>query len=119
MFGQGLNDFYNVQDAELDDNGLIEAALIPLRDMVVYPNMVSPLFVGRDRSLAAISAAQSREQTVIGVGQIDPSLPDPKPDDLFVFGTEMALGRLMRMPDGTTSVLAQGRRRVEIVEFTK
>ncbi len=118
MFGHGINEFYNVRDAEPDENGLIEAALIPLRDMVVYPNMVSPLFVGRDRSLAAISAAQAREQTVIGVGQIDPSLPDPKPDDLFVFGTEMALGRLMRMPDGTTSVLAQGRRRVEIVEFT-
>jgi ATP-dependent Lon protease len=118
MFGHGINDFYNVHDAEPDENGLIEAVLIPLRDMVVYPNMVSPLFVGRDRSLAAITAAQAREETVIGVGQIDPSLPDPKPDDLYVFGTEMALGRLMRMPDGTTSVLAQGRRRVEIVEFT-
>jgi ATP-dependent Lon protease len=119
MFGQGINDFYNVHDAEPDENGLIEAVLIPLRDMVIYPNMVAPLFVGRDRSMAAIAAAQANEQTVIGVGQVDPSVPDPKPDDLFVFGTEMALGRLMRMPDGTTSVLAQGRRRVEIVEFTK
>src|SRR5579871_5074434 len=117
MFGQGLNDFYNVRDAESDKDGLIEAAVIPLRDMVLYPNMVTPLFVGRDRSLAAITAAQSKEETVIGVGQIDNSLPDPQPNDLYSFGTEMALGRLMRMPDGTTSVLAQGRRRVEIVEF--
>jgi ATP-dependent Lon protease len=117
MFGQGINEF-NVRDAEVDENGLIEAVLIPLRDLVVYPNMVTPLFVGRDRSLAAITAAQGHEETVIGVGQIDPGIPDPKPDDLYNFGTEMALGRLMRMPDGTTSVLAQGRRRVEIVEFT-
>jgi ATP-dependent Lon protease len=117
MFGQGINDFYNVRDAEPDGNGLIEAVLIPLRDMVIYPNMVTPLFVSRERSLAAITAAQAGEQTVIGVAQIDASLPDPQPDDLYVFGTEMALGRLMRMPDGTTSVLAQGRRRVEIIEF--
>ncbi len=119
MFGQGINDFYNVRDAEPDENGLIEAALIPLRDMVVYPNMVTPLFVSRDRSLTAITTAQGNEETVIGVGQIDSSLPDPQADDLFNFGTEMALGRLMRMPDGSTSVLAQGRRRVEIVEFTQ
>ncbi|MEP7284461.1 MAG: endopeptidase La [Chloroflexota bacterium] len=118
MFGQGLSDFYNVHDADTDSEGLIDAVLIPLRDMVLYPNMVAPLFVGRDRSLAAIMAAQGKEQTVIGVAQIDTSLPDPQPNDLYVFGTEMALGRPMRMPDGTTSVLAQGRRRVEIVEFT-
>jgi ATP-dependent Lon protease len=117
MFGQSINDFYNVHDAEPDNTGLIEAALIPLRDLVVYPNMVTPLFVGRDSSLTAITAAQSREETVIGVGQLDSDLPDPQPDDLFSFGTEMALGHLMRMPDGSTSVLAQGRRRVEIVEF--
>jgi ATP-dependent Lon protease len=114
-----MNDFYQVRDAEPDADGLIEIPLIPLRDLVLYPNMVTPLFVGRDRSLAAIVAAQSLGETVIGVGQIDPSVPDPGPDDLFTFGTEMALGRLMRMPDNTTSLLAQGRRRVEIVEYVK
>lgn len=113
----GMNDFYHVQDAEVNADGLIEAALIPLRDLILYPNMVSPLFVGRDRSLAAISAAQSKVQTIIGVGQRDPNQPDPRPEDLFEYGTEMALGRLLRMPDGTTSVLAQGRRRVQIVEY--
>ncbi len=118
MLGHGVTDFYNVHDAEVNDEGLIEAVLVPLRDLVLYPNMVSPLFVGRDRSMAAITAAQNRAETVIGVVQMDSSLPDPQPDDLYVFGTEMAMGRPMRMPDGTTSVLAQGRRRVEIVEFT-
>ncbi len=113
----GMNDFYHVQDAETNADGLIEAALIPLRDLILYPNMVSPLFVGRDRSLAAISAAQGKVQTIIGVGQRDPNQPDPRPEDLFEYGTEMALGRLLRMPDGTTSVLAQGRRRVQIVEY--
>jgi ATP-dependent Lon protease len=114
-----MNDFYHVQDAEPDSDGLIEVPLIPLRDLILYPNMVSPLFVGRDRSLAAISAAQSRGQTIIGVGQRDPNQPDPRPEDLFEYGTEMALGRLLRMPDGTTSVLAQGRRRVQIVQYVQ
>jgi len=118
MFGYNTQDFYQVRDAEVDKNGLIEAVAIPLRELVIYPNMVTPLFVGRDKSLAAIMAAQASEETVIGVGQIDSSLPDPQPEDLYTLGTEMALGRLMRMPDGSTSVLAQGRRRIEIVEFT-
>lgn len=117
MIGPGLNDFYNVRDAEVDADGLIEAVLIPLRDLVLYPNMVTPLFVGRDRSLAAITAAHHSQATAIGVAQLNPNLVDPQAEDLYVFGTEMALGRMMRMPDGAISVLAQGRRRVEIVEF--
>ncbi len=117
MFGQGLHEFYNVRDAKVDSNGLIEAALIPLRDLVLYPNMVTPLFIERDRSLAAITAAQAKETTVIAVAQINTGVADPQPNDLYVFGTEMALGRLMKMPDNSTSVLVQGRRRVEIVEF--
>src|SRR5450432_3038425 len=117
MFGQGLNDFYGIHDAQPDSSGLIEAVLIPLGDLVLYPNMVTPLFVSRDRSLEAVTAAQGKQQTVIGIAQINAGLPDPQPNDLYVFGTEMALGRLMRMPDGTTSVLAQGRRRIEVIEF--
>ena len=118
IMGYGENDFYNVKDAEPDEAGLIEAALVPLRDLVVYPNMVTPLFVGREASLQAIQAAQAAGETVIGVAQMDPGIPAPAPDDLFDIGTEMAMGRVMRMPDGTASVLAQGRRRVEIVEYT-
>ncbi len=115
--GYGENDFYDIRDAEPDEQGLIEAPVIPLRDLVVYPNMVTPLFVGRESSLQAIQMAQAEKRTVIGVAQIDPSVSDPTPDDLFVVGSEMAMGRVMRMPDGTVSVLAQGRRRIEIVEY--
>ncbi len=117
IMGYGENEFYNVKDAEPDENGLIEASLVPLRDLVIYPNMVTPLFVGREASLQAIQDAQVAGQTVIGVAQIDAGIPDPTPDEIFLIGTEMAMGRVMRMPDGTASVLAQGRRRVEIVEF--
>ncbi len=117
IMGYGENDFYDVKDAEPGEDGLIEAPLIPLRDMVVYPNMVTPLFVGRESSLQAIQAAQANAQTVIGVAQRDPGESSPAPEDLYSAGTEMAMGRLMRMPDGTMSVLAQGRRRIEVVEI--
>jgi ATP-dependent Lon protease len=117
MIGHGINDFYSVQDAVPDADGLIEAVLIPLIDLVIFPNMVTPLVVRREQDIAAIGDAQIHQETVLGVTQRYPSVPAPEPDDLYRFGTEMALGRLMHMPDGETSVLAQGRRRVEIVEF--
>ncbi len=117
IMGYGENDFYDVRDSEQDEDGLIEAPLIPLRDLVVYPNMVTPLFVERESSLLAIQAAQAEGRTVIGAAQLDPNIAIPTPGDLHLLGTEIAMGRVMRMPDGTVSVLAQGRRRVEIVEF--
>ncbi len=120
MTGQGINDFYTIQDAELDDDGLIERVLIPLADMVMFPNMVTSLTVRREADIEAINAAQAAQETVLGVplqsGELDEAL---SAEDLYAFGTEMVLGRLMHMPDGQTNVLAQGRRRVEIVEFVQ
>jgi len=117
MIGHGISDFYSVQDAPLDADGLIEAVLIPLVDLVVFPSMVTPLVLRREQDVSAVSEAQSRHATVIGVAQRDPRISMPEPGDLFNTGTEMALGKLMHMPDGNTSVLAQGRRRVEIVDY--
>ncbi len=115
--GYGENDFYEVRDAEPDEQGLIEAPVISLRDLVVYPNMVTPLFVGRESSLQALQTAQAEGCTVIGIAQMDPAVPTPTTDDLFKIGTEMAIGRVMRMPDGSVSILVQGRRRVAVVEY--
>ena len=119
MIGHSVNNFYNVQDAVPGDDGLIELTLVPLIDLVVFPRMVTPLLVQRQDDVVALSGAQSRQQTVIGVAQRDPDATLPTPDELYTIGTEIALGRLMRMPGGDTSVLAQGRRRVEIVEFAQ
>ena len=104
---------------EPDDEGLIEAAVLPLRDLVVFPRMVSPIFVGREASLLAVQEAQAKNQTVIGLVQKDPELEDPKPADFLPIGIEMAVGRLLSMPDGSSSALVQGRRRVEIVDFIR
>ncbi|MBN1680600.1 MAG: endopeptidase La [Anaerolineae bacterium] len=117
MIGHGIHDLYNVQDAVADSDGLINVVLIPLAGVVVFPKMIAPLLIKREHDVAAISEAQANQATVLGVAQRDISSDKLEPGQLFSWGTEMALGRLMHMPEGGTSVLAQGRRRVEVVKF--
>jgi ATP-dependent Lon protease len=81
--------------------------------------MVTPLFVGRERSLEAIRAAVNNNENLIVAAQKDGEIMEPGVNDIFNVGTEVAIGKALRMPDDSTSVLAQGRRRVEIVEFTQ
>ena len=116
---QRTEELYRVPNREPNSNGLIEAAVLPLRDLVVFPRMVSPIFVGREASLMAVQEAQRKEQTIIGLTQTDPDLDHPGVGDFLPIGVEMAVGRLLAMPDGSHSALVQGRRRVEIVEFIR
>ena len=116
---QRTEELYRIPNMETKADGLIEAAVLPLRDMVIFPRMVSPIFVGRETSLLAVQEAQNKEQTVIGLTQKDPELDDPGAEDFLPIGVEMAVGRLLNMPDGSRSALVQGRRRVEIVEFIR
>jgi ATP-dependent Lon protease len=110
--------FADEEDIDLED-GIIERPFLPLRDLVLFPQMVMPLFVGRERSLAAIQAALTMGETLVVATQKDSEIFDPTDDDMFTIGTETVIGRTMRMPDTTTSALVQGRRRVEILEFTQ
>ncbi|MBT3190542.1 MAG: endopeptidase La [Anaerolineae bacterium] len=114
---QRTEELYSVPNRDVDDEGLIEAWAVPLRDLVIFPRMVSPIFVGREASLLAIQEAQLNNQTVIGLTQHDADLDTPGIDDFLPIGVEMAVGRLLSMPEGASSSLVQGRRRVEIVEF--
>src|SRR5574339_125138 len=116
---QRTEELYRIPNREPDEDGLIEAAVLPLRDLVVFPRMVSPIFVGREGSLIAVQEAQLKEQTVIGLTQHDADLDTPGPGDFLEVGVEMAVGRLLQMPYGSHSALVQGRRRVEILEFTR
>jgi ATP-dependent Lon protease len=111
------NELYQIDDALQDDEGLIECSVLPLQNVVLFPNMVTPLFVSHEPSLLAIEEATRSIETMIAVAQLDPDNEDPKPEDLYTVGTEIAVGRLMHLPDGSTSVLTQGRRRIQIVEF--
>jgi ATP-dependent Lon protease len=96
-----------------------EYPLLPVRDTVVFPHMLTPLFVGRDRSVRAVEAALTSDSPLIVVTQRDPEIHEPIPDDLYRIGTEVIIGRSLRMPDGSTSILGQGKSRVEILSFTQ
>ncbi len=116
---QRTEELYHVPNATPEEDGTIEALVLPLRDIVIFPHMVTPVFVSREASLLAIQEAHDHNQTVIGLTQRDPEVEDPGPQDFLPIGVELAVGRLLSMPDGSSSALVQGRRRVEIMEFTR
>ncbi len=116
---QRTEELYRIPNREPDADGMIEAAVLPLRDLVIFPRMVSPLFIGRETSMLALQEAQRKELTVIGLTQKDPDQDFPGAHDFIPIGVEMAVGRLLQMPDGSHSALVQGRRRVEVVEFIR
>jgi len=105
------------EDADFTDTRVYP--VLPVRDTVMFPHMVSPLFVGRDRSLKAVDAATANEDTIIVVAQRDPTVQEPSPEDLYTIGTEVEIVRMLRLPDGTTSILAQGKQRVAILDYVQ
>jgi ATP-dependent Lon protease len=110
-------DFDETADLREASGDIIEAPLLPLRDVVMFPRMVTPLFIGRDRSIEAIEAANEQGEPIITIAQRDIEAVEPGPEDLYTFGCETLMGRLLRIPDGTISVLGQGVQRVQIVEY--
>jgi ATP-dependent Lon protease len=112
-------DFGEIEDMREASTDIIEAPLLPLRDVVMFPRMVTPLFIGRDRSIEAIEAANEQGEPIITVAQRDVEAVEPGPEELFTFGCETLMGRLLRIPDGTISVLGQGVQRVQIVEYVQ
>jgi ATP-dependent Lon protease len=97
----------------------LELPLLPVRDTVVFPRMLTPLFVGRDRSRLALEAAVEEENQLVVVTQRDPDIDDPTADDLYTIGTLVIIGRMLRMPDNSTNILVQGYQRVEIIEHVQ
>lgn len=108
MIGHGISEFYGIQDAAPDEQGLIKRVVVGLADTVVFPRTVTPLFVRDEADIRAIQAAQEQQQTVIGVLMRDPEGGDLALANAYPIATEMALGRLMHLPEGDTTVLAQG-----------
>jgi ATP-dependent Lon protease len=88
--------------------------LLPLRDIVVFPGMVVPLFVGREKSVAALEAAMAGEKDIFLLAQLDPGCDDPDRDDLYDTGVVASVLQLLKLPDGTVRVLVEGRERGRI-----
>ncbi len=92
--------------------------VLPLRDIVVFPHMVVPLFVGRDKSVKALEKVMSGDKRIMLITQKSASVDDPKKDDLFDFGTIANVLQLLKLPDGTVKVLVEGLQRASINMFT-
>ena len=91
--------------------------LLPLRDIVVFPSMVIPLFVGRDKSITALNEVMKDSKKIILVTQKNSEIDDPKKDDVFMYGCESSILQLLKLPDGTVKVLVEGTKRVKILDF--
>jgi len=89
--------------------------LLPLRDIVVFPHMIVPLFVGRDRSVAALEAAMESDKEIFLVAQLDPGEDDPQRDDLYDVGVIATVLQLLKLPDGTVRVLVEGKERAKLL----
>ena len=97
-------------------NMTLSLPLLPLRDVVVYPQMVIPLFVGREKSIQALDAAMAADKRVLLVAQREAGQDDPGTDDLFTIGTVAEIMQLLKLPDGTVKVLIEGVSRADVGE---
>jgi ATP-dependent Lon protease len=92
-------------------------ALLPLRDIVVFPHMVVPLFVGREKSVRALEEAMQRGRTLLLAAQRDAKSDEPDQEDIFELGTLGSIVQLVKLPDGTVKVLVEGKRRARVTEY--
>ena len=97
------------------ESGLLP--LLPLRDVVVYPHLVIPLFVGRPKSVKALEIASEHNKQILLVAQKSPNNDDPDASDLYDVGTIATVLQMLKLPDGTVKVLVEGLHRAKVIEF--
>ena len=90
---------------------------LPLRDIVIFPGMIVPLFVGRDKSIKALNEVMKTNKKIILVTQKDAEIDDPKEENLYSFGCESKILQLLKLPDGTVKALVEGIERIKIIEY--
>src|SRR5260370_39589980 len=93
------------------------APLLPLRELIVLPRQVYLIFVGRQKSIKALEAAEARKQPILLIAQKDAKVSDPGPRDIYTTGTLGVVVQLLRLPDGTVKALLEGKRRARIVRY--
>jgi ATP-dependent Lon protease len=116
---QRTDELYQVSDATPDENGLVYCPVLIMRDIVVFPRMVSPIFVTPGPNFEAISHVQKHGGTMIALMLKDGEIEKPKKGDFLEVGVEIAVGRLLTLQDGNASALVQGRRRIKITEIVE
>lgn len=106
-------------EATSKTNSKLSFSLLPLRDVVVFPHMVIPLFVGRTESIKALEAAMEKTKQIFLVSQKDPNVDSPQKKDLYEIGTVATILQLLRLPDGTVKVLVEGTQRAKTAKISK
>lgn len=101
------------------EKNILHLPLLPIRNTVLLPNLVTPLIVGQEKSLKAIEEAMKKDRILFVVTQLNEDLEDPGQDDVYAVGVEGMVDRVLKMPDGTTSVLLHGQRRLRRLEYTQ
>src|SRR3954466_11892090 len=91
--------------------------VLPLRDIVVFPHMIVPLFVGREKSVRALEAVMKEDKQILLVAQKNATQDDPSADDIYRVGTVSTILQLLKLPDGTVKVLVEGGKRASITAF--
>ena len=95
-----------------------ELPLLPVRDVVIFPYMILPLFVGREKSIAAVEAALSRDRMIFLATQREMGEEEPQPEDIFTVGTVAMIMRMLKLPDGRVKILVQGLAKGRLEAFT-
>jgi len=108
-----------MSDSLSENINTVVLPVLPLRDIVVFPHMIVPLFVGRDKSVRALEEVMSKDKQILLVAQRDASEDEPDPADVFEIGTVASVLQLLRLPDGTVKVLVEGFNRAIIEEFVR
>ncbi|MES2753601.1 MAG: endopeptidase La [Pseudomonadota bacterium] len=98
---------------------LLTLPVLPLRDIVVFPHMIVPLFVGRDKSVSALEAAMAADKEIFLVAQLDPAEDDPDRDDVYDTGVTATVLQLLKLPDGTVRVLVEGKQRAALTTLSE
>ncbi|WP_199099919.1 endopeptidase La [Dyella sp. ASV21] len=109
----------NAPNPQVTGAALDALPVLPLRDVVVYPHMVIPLFVGRDKSMRALERAMEGERQILLVAQKSPDIDDPQISDLHQIGTLAGVLQLLKLPDGTVKVLVEGQARVSVENYSE
>ncbi len=107
------------QPIEGQSRGVGPVPVLPLRDVVVYPHMVIPLFVGREKSIRALELAMQADKRILLAAQKSAEVDDPRPEDIHGVGTLSTILQLLKLPDGTVKVLVEGGRRARVLEYTE
>src|ERR1700689_36380 len=91
--------------------------LLPLRELIVFPHEVYPIFVGRQKSIKALEAAEAQKKPILLAAQKDARVAEPGPDDIYAVGTLGVVVQLLRLPDGTVKALLEGKKRARVMRY--